>query len=281
MGHRIDGIDHPVVAVSDLDRARDRFARLGFVTTPRRRFQNWGTANHAVMFAEDYIELLGIVDGNAFLTPGLADFLAVGEGVMAVTMRGNDIDAAHAALAADGYQPTAPSETTIHVEDPAGSIPQAFRWFRIGAKTPDLYLMVVKPVRPENMRRPAWLAHPNTAYAVTGVTVVVENPAGLQAAYEALFATAAQPEPDGSFAIASGHGTFRFVTRARFAGDFPDLDPAPGRPAPVIAALAVGVRDLAVARRVLATNGIAFAERGPQLVVPPEPVGSFVLTLAG
>ena len=279
MGHGIAGIDHPVVAVADLGRARDRFARLGFVTTPRRRFQNWGTANHAVMFADDYIELLGIVDRSAFLTPGLADFLAVGEGIMAVTMRGNDVAAAHTALAADGYQPTAPSETTIHVEDPGGPIPQSFRWFRIGAKTPDLYLMVVQPLRPENMRRPAWLAHPNSAYAVTGVTVVVANPAELRAAYEALFAASAAPEPDGSFAIASGHGTFRFVTRVRFTGDFPSLDPAPGRPVPTIAALAVGVRDLAVARRVLAANGVVFADRGSQLVVPPEAAGGFVLTL--
>ncbi|MBM3511514.1 MAG: VOC family protein [Alphaproteobacteria bacterium] len=54
MGHGIAGIDHPVVAVADLDRARDRFARLGFVTTPRRRFATWGNANHAVMLRHTY-----------------------------------------------------------------------------------------------------------------------------------------------------------------------------------------------------------------------------------
>ncbi|MSP52013.1 MAG: VOC family protein [Alphaproteobacteria bacterium] len=65
MAHSIDGIDHPVVAVRDLAAARERARKLGFTTTPRRRFASWGNANFAVMLRHTYIELLGIVDPNA------------------------------------------------------------------------------------------------------------------------------------------------------------------------------------------------------------------------
>ncbi len=85
-GHAIDGIDHAVVAVADLEAARERYQRLGFAITPRRRMVEWGTANYSVMFPHGFIELLGIIDPTRFLTPGLEDHLAVGEGTMAVTL---------------------------------------------------------------------------------------------------------------------------------------------------------------------------------------------------
>ena len=60
------GIDHLVVAVEDLGAARERYSRLGFITTPLGR-QPWGTANHLVQFPRSFIELVGVLDASAIV----------------------------------------------------------------------------------------------------------------------------------------------------------------------------------------------------------------------
>src|SRR5215472_17039229 len=82
MTNAIAGIDHVIVGVRDLERARADWSRLGFTLSPRGRHIGQGTANYCVMFASDYIELLGIEDPNDFVQR-LDGFLAQREGVMA------------------------------------------------------------------------------------------------------------------------------------------------------------------------------------------------------
>src|SRR3546814_15261514 len=50
----IVGIDHALIGVADLERARAAFTRLGFTITPRGRPIGWGTGNYTVMFAKAY-----------------------------------------------------------------------------------------------------------------------------------------------------------------------------------------------------------------------------------
>src|SRR5512134_1072217 len=57
MRQHIQGIDHVVLVVRDLDAARDTFERMGFTVTPRGH-HTIGSQNHCVMFGHDYIELL-------------------------------------------------------------------------------------------------------------------------------------------------------------------------------------------------------------------------------
>jgi len=58
-------IDHVVMAVRDLDDAGDRLLRdHGLASVPGGRHARWGTANRIVPLGEDYIELIGVVDGE-------------------------------------------------------------------------------------------------------------------------------------------------------------------------------------------------------------------------
>ena len=50
MDSGLAGIDHVVIAVRDLDRARIGWTRLGFTLTPRGRHLGQGTANYCIMF---------------------------------------------------------------------------------------------------------------------------------------------------------------------------------------------------------------------------------------
>ena len=86
MARQIAGIDHAIVGVRDLEQARASYERLGFAATPRGRHVGWGTANYCLMFVDDYLELLGIVDPAEF-TNELERFLAEREGLLAVALR--------------------------------------------------------------------------------------------------------------------------------------------------------------------------------------------------
>ncbi len=263
MANGIDGIDHAVVAVADLETAKARYIRLGFTVTPRRRMVGWGTANYSVMFDDkDFIELLGVVDSSAFLTPGLADFLVGGEGAMAVTLRANDVTAAHAALSTLGANPTPLNEVTINCEAPSGDLPQSFRWLKIGeAATPDMYLMLVQPLTPQNMRRPEWVEHANGARSIRAMTIVVSDPDALRPAYERLFGGQARAIT-GGFEIFTGHGDFHFITQAALVARYGDAAQAVAHPAPTIAALTLGTADMAAAQRCFDVSGVAYTRQG-------------------
>src|SRR5271168_639438 len=82
MDNGIAGIDHVIVGVRDLERARSGWSRLGFTLSPRGRHIGQGTANYCIMFPSDYLELLGVVDPSDFVQR-LDAFLARREGLMA------------------------------------------------------------------------------------------------------------------------------------------------------------------------------------------------------
>ena len=67
MDHGIAGLDHVIVGVRDLERARLGWTRLGFTLSSRGRHIGQGTANYCIMFRSDYVELLGVVDPSDFV----------------------------------------------------------------------------------------------------------------------------------------------------------------------------------------------------------------------
>ena len=52
-------LDHVVIAVRDLDRAADRYRRLGFQVGARNRHP-WGTENRLIQFSTSFIELITV-----------------------------------------------------------------------------------------------------------------------------------------------------------------------------------------------------------------------------
>ena len=80
MTHAINGIDHAIIGVADLEAARETVSAPRLCRhRPRDAMLAGGTANYCVMFDDDYLELLGLIDSTAF-TNGLDRFLEKGEG---------------------------------------------------------------------------------------------------------------------------------------------------------------------------------------------------------
>src|ERR1700728_1999709 len=97
MAHGITGIDHTLVGVRDLETADLHWTRLGFSLSPRGRHFGWGTANHCIMFADAYIELLGIVAPDQ-PSNGLDAFLSHRQGLLGVAWASRDSAATVASL---------------------------------------------------------------------------------------------------------------------------------------------------------------------------------------
>lgn len=62
MNGPIGGIDHCIILVRDLAAARLAWEAMGFRTSPIGRHpDHMGTANHTIMLADTYLELLGVL----------------------------------------------------------------------------------------------------------------------------------------------------------------------------------------------------------------------------
>ena len=103
-------VDHLVIAVRDLDASTDAYAAmLGRVPSWRGRHPLYGTANTLFSLRNCYVELLAS-DGTAVDHPVAAALSAYlehrSEGLFAIALGSDDLDATHAALVARGLAPS-------------------------------------------------------------------------------------------------------------------------------------------------------------------------------
>ena len=275
-GWGVTGLDHVIVGVRDLEAARAAWQRLGFTVTPRGRHIGWGTGNYCVMFAHDYVELLGIVDAELY-THGLDAFLARREGLLGLALATPDADAAQAEFLAAGVSCDPPRDLARILELPEGEVRPAFRNVypndsgasgesdAEGAGKPfAVSAFACQHLTPDLVRRPEWLRHANTA---TGIRILTGSATNLSPAawtYRALFGDAAVlAEPEALT-----------VNLGRNALHLGRVDPVTGADDPTgLLGMAVRVADLDAAAAVLRDKGVDFRREdgsdGPSLDIAP------------
>lgn len=275
MTHAIHGIDHAIIGVADLDAARDQYRRLGFAVTDRGRHVGWGTANYCVMFDHDYLELLGLIDPAAF-TNGLDRFLADGEGGLGVVFATPDAEASHALLGSAGL--VAPENALRELgrvieNGPDGQpVDLSFRNVHLAeGATPGLSAFLCQHLTPEKMRRPEWVAHPNTARGIISATIVIDDVTGAAEAYSRLFGTGAVTPTDTVIAVHTGRGVLMFATPYDLPNLHPDLDDEPRKRDHGLVALQIGIADRDAAAAVLDRNGVAYErEHNGDIIIGPQ-----------
>jgi catechol 2,3-dioxygenase-like lactoylglutathione lyase family enzyme len=104
-GNPLSGIDHTLIGVRDLEAARAAWRHLGFAVTPRGRHIGWGTGNYCVMFRDDYVELLGIVDPCQFLNRLDTLLETRGEGLLGLAFAAPSSSDVHAAFPTSRSRP--------------------------------------------------------------------------------------------------------------------------------------------------------------------------------
>jgi catechol 2,3-dioxygenase-like lactoylglutathione lyase family enzyme len=244
MRNGIAGIDHVIISVRDLERARMGWTRLGFTLTPRGRHLGQGTANYCIMFARDYLELLGFVQRDDY-AHRLEAFLARREGAMSVAFRpaGSAGDAA-AALRALGLHPSEPRALGRQLELPEGTVVPRFSLLTLPQEeTPALDCFLCEQLTPELVRRPEWLSHPNGVTGLRSIHILVPETAPLLPAYDRLFGMHEVTTTDAVASVRAGPYRLLFSTPDDFATMHPGIDIDPDFPLPGIAALELAISD--------------------------------------
>ena len=246
----ISGIDHVLVGVRDLETACEAWRRLGFTLSPRGRHIGWGTANYCIMFPDDYVELLGILDSTQF-TNRLDEFLRTREGLLGLAFATGDAEATAARLRQAGIDADGPEDLARLLDLPEGEAKPAFRLIYLPADaTPGLSAFICAHLTPELVRRPDWLAHANGAQAITSPDRRGRRPeARWRSTYGKLFGYDRVRVADGVVSVDTGGAEIRFAAANHLACacsraplDMPDYD------CPWLIALRIKVANVAVAR---------------------------------
>lgn len=279
----IAGLDHVIVGVRALEEARAGWTRLGFTPTPRGRHIGQGTANYCIMFAADYIELLGIVERDD-PAQRLDAFLARREGPMAAAFAlAEEPEAVRAQLLDLDLHPSEPRALGRHIELPEGARMLRFSLISLPPEaTPGLDCFFCGHLTPELMRQPEWLAHANGAVALKGIDVLVDGTAPLLPAYDRLFGLPQVTTTDAVVAIRVGRHRIMLSTPDDFLTMHPGLDLDPDFLPPGIAALELAVRSPQQTAAYFAGQGMAFAELPDgSLAVPATEANGAILIFSG
>lgn len=258
MPHSIAGLDHTLVGVADLEQARQTYEKLGFTTTPRGSHIGWGTANYCIMFEDDYIELLGIVDPSKE-TNGLDVLLEDrGEGMLGLAFASSDPDATVASLKAAGLSPTGPHALKRKLELPEGDVIPEFKLIRYPTEGVSRQgLFICHHLTPELIRRPDWLVHANGVQYIQSMVVLVENPTSLVEHYRVLCGALNVTVTDATVSVRVGRLTLIFVSENDLDLLFPGLFIPDDYPAlPHILSMTMAVKDLSATADCLKGNDI-------------------------
>ena len=270
MKHHLTNLDHPVIAVRDMNAARAAYERLGFVVPPRGRHPEWGTGNWCIHFAQNHLELRGFFEpSDAPQTRELLTFLRRREGLMGIAFGTTGARLSHDSFVAAGLHPKRVKPLTRNFELPEGSVPVSFQLcFLPAEETPALmHVVVCEHLTPELLRRPEWLQHENGALRVAGLVAVAAEPMAVISAWNQLFEEA-KPVPGGVEAKV-GDGWLLLLNPTSLRLRYPGAELPPTGEWPCLAAIVMEVEDTAQTRALLRGRGVD-CTGGDNVIVPPS-----------
>ena len=280
MDNGIAGLDHVIVGVRNLERARLGWMRLGFTLTPRGRHIGQGTANYCIMFRRDYIELLGFVERDEY-GHRLEAFLAQREGPMSVAFAPvRNAAATRETLLGLGLHPGEPRALGRALELPEGAVVPRFSLLTLPPEeTPALDCFVCGHLTPELVRRPSWVSHSNGTSGIKSVSLLVAEPAALESAYVRLAGREQVNRGGGELAVKIGRHRLTFTTAHRFRTKHPGVAVPGDFPVPGIVALELAVRSRKRTASYLQKEGVVFDELpdGCLSVAPGEANGTIII----
>jgi catechol 2,3-dioxygenase-like lactoylglutathione lyase family enzyme len=174
MPGQVRGIDHAMILVRDLDRARDTYARMGFTLTPRG-FHSLGSQNHCIMFGQDYLELMALPASPPAAYHYYAEFLAKSEGVSALALATDDAPGVYAELRQAGIEADPP----LALSRPVENLGEArFTLVQLPpAETPGFRTFACQHHTRDIVWRPEYQRHANGSAGINSVTIAAPDPA--------------------------------------------------------------------------------------------------------
>jgi hypothetical protein len=210
-------LDHLVVNTRfDTDAAQAVFTQLGFTLTPRG-YHTLGSINHAIVFGDHYLELIGLPADGKTIREEIASSPLGADGLV---FRIDDPDATFNALRQAGLQ-ASPPQTFSRPVPPLGDA--RFTTVRLApGQLPGGRVYFCQHLTPEFVFRDEWQTHANGAYALERLHLIDVS----EAAYSRLGALARGFE-------------LVFWTRDAFDGNFGSLAQHVVKRAPRYAAITI------------------------------------------
>jgi len=263
MTSHITGLDHVIIAVADLDKAAATFRALGFTLATRGEHAEWGTANHCIMFEDDYLELLAAVGDGGPAERVRAFIQDKGEGLMGLVWGTGD-----AAADSDRLGTEPPGDLSRSIE---GDVARFKAGILPPETTPGIASFLCQHLTPEKLRRPGWTEHANGAAGIVSVTALMAEPLDLMPAWDRLIGPAAATATDELVTVHTRHGMV-FLCRPDDLGQMhPEAEDEEFPHAPALVALTLRIKDAEAAAQALKAAGIAFErDRQGKVVIYPE-----------
>ena len=257
-------LDHCGVAITDLDRGRATYSKLGFQLTARSihsgarttggPVEPWGSGNHCAMFREGYLEIIGLTDASMYSS--VKPMVERYEGLHIVAIGCGDADAAYAEFQKAG----APVEAPRALERDAAFGPGDRETRR--AKFRNMYVerdqfpegrfIFIEHVTRDVLWQPHLLDHPNGALGLDAIYFVVADPEATARKFAPLFSERIERFP-GVIKLTLDRGTLWLTQekqwRERVPGSFVPPVPSP-------AGFGIRVASLEATRKYLESNGV-------------------------
>lgn len=175
------GIDHPLIAVNDIEQLRERLISLGFYMTATGKHP-WGTSTSLAIFKNCLLEIMGIYDDQLLDVKPAGEFrfgrhvhswLQQREGVALTALHSvdihNDVDtAARAGLTVSGLL-----EFGREVQLGDGRVDRTRTTLALlpDHSQPRMSFFLCQQHRRDLVEVPEWMAHDNSVYGVQGVLI--------------------------------------------------------------------------------------------------------------
>ena len=265
----IESIDHPVIAVTDLDSARITYERLGFTVPPRGSHIEWGTGNLCIMFPHDYLEMRGIIDASRFtmhLDSHLDNF---GEGLMGVAFGTTDVESSCGETAKHGIDTGELRRLTRNFEHPEGWTQPSFQLFAPAAADIEglMHVVVIQHLTPELIRRPDFLEHPNGCIGVNSMAGTIYDIERCALKMQRLLGKeAVESSERGVFLCIPSGQSIELLLPDIFVRDYGEIEATPDPETPRLGAMTLCVSKLENTARLFAENDVAFTQPGIDMI---------------
>jgi len=273
------GIDHPLIAVHDIDAIRTRLQSLGFTMTPVGKHP-WGTSTSLAMFKNCLLEVMGIYDETLQDTKPAGEFrfgrhvmhhLQKREGI-SLTALHSEHSLRDAQLAEEaGWDVSGHLEFSREVTLPNGKQERTKTTLALlpDDTHPRLSFFLCQQHRRDLVEVAEWMDHSNGAVGIRGVTI--KAPGDTHSALQKKFETIYGPctPLTGGFSVNTANGYMRVLdAEALFQniGILPDnviMDESPA-----IVAMEFKVKDVAIVRKFAEDAGLAIKLADKQLTLP-------------
>lgn len=276
-------IDHLVLPVEDLIRARHRLVEIGF-TVAADALHPFGTENSCVFFADGtYLEPLAVASredceaaaraGNVFVARDQAFRFRCGqEGFSAVVAGTTDARADHARYRAEGFSAGDVLAFSRPMRGADGSETKGTFELAFAAdlRAPDFVLFSCQRLIPLQVDKAALTSHANGVVGLSSVVLSEANPSDFQYLLEVVFEQRDVKAHSFGIELVTANGSIEVLTPEGLSGFYGVETPSVGRGLRG-AAVSLRVADRSVTEKLLADNGIAFKHVGNRIVVPPAP----------